>query len=175
MSKPIQYSKVVPELTSYGFVAIPLKGKRPFFSQWNKLTRTPDKLTVFDGYNIGILTGEASGITVLDVDKKDHGMKIWNSISSAYPEIITPMAYTASGGLHIYFRYNKKLRSFSRYDLRGKAIGWDLMNNDRLVVVPPSTITAKNKYKWKASPAKVDFAKMPKWLEEYLLSVRSYH
>lgn len=173
MSKPIPYSKVVPELSSYGFVVIPLKGKRPFFQQWNKLTHTPDKLTVFDGHNIGVLTGQASGITVLDIDIKDNGMKIWNSISAAYPEISTPIVRTASGGLHIYFRYNKKLRSFSRFNLRGKTIGWDLLNNDRQAVAPPSLITAKAKYKWKVSPTKVELAKMPKWLEDYLLSVRS--
>ena len=168
----IPYLSVVPELTSYGFVALPLDGKKPIFKRWNKLEATPDRLYVFENYNIGVLTGLVSGITVLDIDVKDDGLDVWNSISSAYPEIVTPMVRTGSGGIHIYFQYNKKIHSFSRFKLRGRKIGWDLMNNDRLVVAPPSITT--NKYEWIVSPKKVPLASMPWWLEEYLLNVKSF-
>lgn len=171
----IPYLKVIPELSGFGLVMIPLYNKRPIFKQWNKLTHTPKQLEVFKGYNIGILTGQASGITVLDIDVKEGGLQMWNNLSAAYPEIITPIAKTASNGLHIYFRYNKKLHSFSRYTLRNKRIGWDLLNNDRQCVAPPSVILdSRKKYKWIVSPNEASFAPMPQWLEDYLLNVKSF-
>ena len=167
------YLSVVPELSTYGFVVMPLDGKRPILKAWNKLTHTPEKLYTFHGHNIGVLTGEASGITVLDIDLKDDGIKVWENISSSYPEIKTPMVMTASGGLHIYFQYNKKLHSFSRFNLRGKMIGWDLLNNDRQAVAPPSIVN-NNVYKWIITPKNVSFSQMPLWLEAYLLTMKSF-
>ena len=169
------YLKVVPELVSYGFVVIPLENKRPLLKNWNKLEKTPERLYIFQNRNIGILTGRISGITILDIDIKNGGLELWEKISSAYPEINTPMVKSPSGGLHIYFRYNKKLHSFSRFSLRGSTVGWDLLNNDRQAVVPPSKNMETNKpYQWLVSPKDVSFASMPKWLEEYLLRCKSF-
>ncbi len=170
----LPYPKIIPELSKHGLVMIPLYNKRPIYRQWNKITQTP-KIEAFKGYNIGILTGQASGITVLDIDVKEGGVQMWNSISSAFPEIITPVARTGSNGIHMYFRYNKKLYSFSRYKLRGKRIGWDLLNNDRQCVAPPSiSLDTGKKYRWVVSPNDVPFAQMPKWLEDYLMNVKSF-
>lgn len=175
MSALVPYKKVVPEYHSYGFIAIPLKEKAPIMKQWNLMTSPITNIDVFKNHNIGILTGAVSGITVLDIDMKNDGMKIWKAISSAYPEIVTPMARTASGGLHIYFRYNKKLKSFSRFKLRDQYVGWDLLNNNRQAVAPPSVNSKlKKKYKWIAHPSKTDLVKMPAWLEEYLTQAKSF-
>ena len=171
----IKYQDVVPELSSYGFVVIPLNEKKPILKRWNQITHTPTKLYIFENHNLGILTGQISGITVLDIDLKDEGMKLWNNITMAYPEITTPVAKTPSGGLHIYFRYNKNLHSFSRFKLRDRKIGWDLLNNDRQVVAPPSinSIT-KKQYRWILSPKSTPFTAMPNWLETYLLNAKSF-
>ncbi|KAG7394171.1 hypothetical protein PHYBOEH_005565 [Phytophthora boehmeriae] len=171
----LPYAKVVPELTGLRLVLIPLYNKQPISQQWHKITQTPP-LDAFKGYNIGILTGAISGITVLDIDRKEGGVQMWNSLSSAFPEIVTPTARTGSNGLHMYFRYNKKLHSFSRYSVRGKQIGWDLLNNDRQCVAPPSiSLSTNRKYKWVVSPSEAAFAPMPSWLENYLLSANSFH
>ena len=170
----ISYMKVVPELTNYGFVALPLIGKKPIYKRWNTLTKTPEKLFVFEGYNVGILTGKVSGITVLDIDIKQNGMKLWKSISTAYPEFTTPTVRTPTGGLHMYFRYNKNISSFSTFKLRDCSIGWDLLNNDRLVVAPPSIHPKTHqKYKWVVSPNTAKLSAMPNWLEQYLMNVKS--
>ncbi len=172
----VPYNDVVPELNSYGFVVIPLDNKKPILKKWNTFTQTPERLYIFEGHNIGILTGQVSGITVLDIDIKDNGLKLWNNLSLAYPEIITPMVKTPSGGIHIYFRYNKNLRSFSRFKLRGKSIGWDLLNNERQVVAPPSyNPLTRSRYKWIIPPTTTKFATIPKWLEDYLLNAKSIH
>lgn len=172
---PIRYQEVVPELNSYGFVVIPLDNKKPLFKRWNQMTKTPERLYVFEGRNLGVLTGQASGITVLDIDIKDGGMVLWKNISSSYPEIITPMCKTPSGGLHLYFRFNKNLHSFSKFKLRQKQIGWDLLNNDRQVVAPPSiNVLTKKKYKWIVSPKAAAFSIMPDWLEKYLINANTF-
>lgn len=171
-----RYQNIVPELTKHGFVVMPVNDKKPILKRWNALTKTPDKLYIFEGYNFGLLTGQVSGITVLDIDVKNEGIKIWNSITLAYPEILTPMVKTPSGGIHIYFKYNKKLRSFSTFTLRDRRIGWDLLNNDRQVVAPPSINNATKKaYKWIVSPKTTQIAQMPEWLESYLLSAKSFY
>lgn len=175
MSGQIPYKKLVPEYHGHGFIVIPLKEKAPILKEWNLISKPLTRLDLFKGNNIGILTGSVSGITVLDIDIKNNGLKVWKAISSAYPSIETPMVRTASGGLHIYFRYNKKLKSFSKYKLRGEYVGWDLLNNNRQAVAPPSVNTKlKKKYRWITSPSTVDFVKMPTWLEEYLMQAKSF-
>ncbi len=171
----IPYTKLIPELISYGFVVMPLNNKVPILKNWNNLEKTPSRLYIFQNHNIGILTGRVSGITILDIDVKNNGLELWKKLSSAYPEIKTPMVQSPSGGLHIYFRYNKKLHSFSRFSLRGQSIGWDLLNNDRQVVAPPSKnqITKKS-YKWIVTPKDIEFASMPQWLEDYLLKCKYF-
>lgn len=169
------YAKIIPQLVGYGFVVIPLDNKRPILKNWNKLEKTPARLYVFHNRNIGIVTGKVSGITILDIDIKNDGLTLWKKLSTSYPEIKTPMVHSPSGGLHIYFRYNKKLHSFSRFSLRGKTIGWDLLNNDRQAVVPPSkNAITKKSYKWITTPSDVNFAQMPQWLEDYLLNCKSF-
>jgi Bifunctional DNA primase/polymerase, N-terminal len=169
------YLTVVPRLSSLGLVVIPLEDKRPILQGWNRLEKTPERLYVFENRNLGILTGHVSGITILDIDVKDHGLETWMKISSVYPDIYTPTVRTSSGGLHIYFKYNKRLHSFSRFTLKGTKIGWDLLNNDRQAVVPPSknSIT-KKAYEWVVSPFDVGFVNVPSWLEEYLLTCKSF-
>ena len=178
MSKPkskIPYLEVIPRLNGFGFVVIPLNDKKPILKQWNKLLKTPEHFYIFENRNIGILTGHVSGITVLDIDIKDDGLKIWSNISSSYPDIVTPMVKTPSGGIHLYFRYNKNLHSFSRFKLRGHSIGWDLLNNERQVVAPPSmNYITKKKYKWLLSPVTTSIESMPKWLEDYLMNAKSF-
>ena len=168
-----QHKKYIEELSKHRFVMIPLKGKIPFFKDWNTIIETPSRVEVFRNHNIGILTGAVSGITVLDIEARNDGLKIWKMISSVYPEIKTPMVKTPSGGIHIYFIYNKRLRSFSKFKLRGSTIGWDLLNDNRQVVAPPSVIQEK-KYKWIISPNEASILKMPHWLENYLIDIKSF-
>lgn len=167
-----QYLKDLLKLKGYRFVVMPLNGKVPILRRWNKLTHTPEQDYIFKDRNFGVVTGSISRITVLDIDVKDNGIKVWKNLSSSYPAIETPTVKTPSGGLHLYFEYTSTIPSFSRFELRGKKIGWDLLNNDRQVVAPPSVVNDK-KYKWIVSPEKVPFAPMPEWLETYLLTMKS--
>lgn len=159
--------KMSDALDSYdhhGMIAIPLNGKRPFFKNWTQQDHTPYDRSVFINKNIGILTGRTSKITVLDIDMQDDGIKHWKALKKMYPDIITPMVLTPNKGLHLYFKYNSHLRSSSKIRLNGKTIGWDILNDGRQVVAPPS-----DKYKWIHSLSSTPLAKMPQWLEQYIL------
>ena len=165
-------NKVIEYYNEKGFVCIPLDQKRPTLRRWNTITKTPDKLVVFQNRNIGVLTGRISGITILDLDVKNNGIKMWNKIQTLYPSFKTPTVKTPSKGLHLYFKYNNKLSSFSRFKLNGESVGWDLLNNDRQAVLPPSEISGKGKYKWLVSMEETPIIEMPAWLLNYILLVR---
>jgi hypothetical protein len=163
--------KKIEYYNNLGFVCIPLKGKVPFLKKWNELTETPS-LKVFTTSNIGVLTGKPSGITVLDIDFKDKGMIIWNKIKTLYPKFKTPTVITPNKGIHMYFKYTKKLSSFSKFNLNGEKIGWDILNGNRQVVIPPSIDIKNNKaYRWLISPDSTPLIEMPSWLIGYILYV----
>jgi hypothetical protein len=169
-----QIKKLIEYFNSKSFICIPLLNKRPILKKWNELTHTPSKFALFTNHNIGVLTGRVSGITVLDIDIKDDGIKTWKLISSVYPNFVTPMSMTPNKGLHLYFKYNNKLSSFSRFKLNDKKIGWDLLNNDRQAVLPPSVDdSSKRAYKWIISLDDAPLIEMPIWLEQYLLLVKN--
>ncbi len=163
--------KNIQDLISHGFVLMPLNERLPIIRHWHRLTDTPKNLNMFHSHNVGILTGKISGITILDIGSKSIGMKLWNNLSSCYPTVITPIAKTSSGKLHIYFKYNSKVHSSNNFKLRGSSIDWDLLNNDRYVIAPGSTVKVNGKskdYKWMVSPHDASIVSMPQWLEEYL-------
>lgn len=153
-----------------GFVCTPLNKKVPILKKWNTIDHTPDR-TVFKNRNIGVLTGKASKITVLDIDIQDNGLSIWKKISSVYPDIDTPMVRTPNGGLHLYFKYNKSLLSTSKLLLRKQKpirIGWDILNDNRQAVLPPSIGERGKKYKWLVHPSTTELIAMPNWLLDYI-------
>lgn len=150
------------------FICTPLNGKVPIIKKWNKFTHTPE-YSAFKNKNIGVLTGKVSNITILDIDNKDNGMKMWKQLSACYPKINTPIAITPNNGLHIYFKYNKKLSSTSRLKLNNNYIGWDILNDNRQAVLPPSIDLYNNKkYKWLIRPTHNNISQIPNWLELYI-------
>lgn len=169
------YIRDVEHLTGLGLVIIPLEGKKPILPRWNKLEKTPSRMHVFENRNIGVLCGLTSGITVLDIDASNGGVQLWKRLSMCYPAFTTPMVRTPGGGMHIYFKYNRKLHSLSSFKLRGARIGWDLLNNDRVAVLPPSkNIDTGKAYVWANHIDTTPLARMPPWLEEYLLACKYF-
>lgn len=163
----------VPQYVKLGWVVIPLKDKIPLMKGWNIMDSTPKLYHVFSEKNIGVITGRRSGITVLDIDIKDDGLKHWKQLVKLYPEFTTVCCRTPSGGLHLYFQYEESLLTTSRFTLNGKPIGWDVMNQNRQVVLPPSHINNKY-YQWINSPFNTQIAKMPKWLLWYLSNMKMF-
>jgi hypothetical protein len=96
--------------------------------------------------NVGVLTGEASGITVIDIDTADgkFGAESWAEIVKEFGEPDTLMAETGSGGMHLVFKYNSALKTAT--NILGKGI--DSRNDGGYIVAAPSKHKSGGNYKW---------------------------
>lgn len=111
---PLELAKTI---VSYGWVALPLKGKRPTINKWQTVTRA-DSLAIVSkaaeekrADNIGILTGESSGIVVIDIDIRMNGLAKWQALVQANECFNTFTVKTGSGGFHYYFLYDERMRA----------------------------------------------------------------
>jgi putative DNA primase/helicase len=96
--------------------------------------RWPDAL-------IGVPTGRAIGAVVLDIDVKDDSANGFDSLDGLGVAIVpdTPMAHTASGGLHLYFAPPDGVDVRNTAGQRGSGIGPGLdWRGDGGYVIAPS-------------------------------------
>ena len=96
--------------------------------------------------NIGVVTGEISGITVIDIDIGDgkFGAESWAEAIKDHGEPQTLMAETGSGGMHVVFQYNSALKTAS--NVLGKGV--DCRNDGGYIVAAPSRHRKGGLYKW---------------------------
>jgi len=96
------------------------------------LSRWPEAL-------IGMVTGEPSNIAVLDVDTKHNTANGYDTLDDLGFGVLpdTPIAHTASGGLHLYFRRPLAgLRNTGGARGRGIGPGLDWRGDGGYVIVP---------------------------------------
>ena len=102
--------------------------------------------------NVGVPTGEKSGLLVLDVDPAGGGeaslASLERSRGSAPP---TARARTGGGGLHLYFRYPARGPGTGRGPPVRNSAGYlgpglDVRGEGGYVVVPPSRTA--DRYRW---------------------------
>jgi DNA-binding transcriptional ArsR family regulator len=109
--------------------------------------------------NIGIPTGERSGLLVLDID--DHGFTSLDALEEEHgplPETLT--VRTGGGGMHLYLKYPPG--SGIRNSAGKVGLGLDVRGEGGYVVAPPSR-TDKGPY---ASLDRLPRAEPPEWLLE---------
>lgn len=96
--------------------------------------------------NIGVVTGEISGITVIDIDIGDgkFGAESWADACKDHGEPQTLMAQTGSGGMHVVFQYNSALKTAS--NVLGKGV--DCRNDGGYIVAAPSRHRSGGTYSW---------------------------
>lgn len=96
--------------------------------------------------NIGVITGEESGITVIDIDIGDgkFGAESWQEIVDEHGEVATLTATTGSGGVHLVFLYNSALKTAA--NVLGKGI--DCRNDGGYIVASPSKHRSGGVYSW---------------------------
>ena len=71
---PTPFGSTALQLFDLGLHPIPVEGKKPAIKAWQqpRSRQTVETLTKkFDNANVGILTGDPSGITALDIDDPD--------------------------------------------------------------------------------------------------------
>jgi putative DNA primase/helicase len=96
--------------------------------------------------NVGIVTGEISQCTALDIDtgQGKFGLDNWLALIREHGEPNTLKAITGSGGIHVLFQYNSALKTAS--NVLGKHI--DCRNDRGYIVAPPSKHKSGGVYKW---------------------------
>lgn len=156
---------------SYGdkklqLIPVSQNSKRPVLPNWtNDYSNDEEKLKEWfeqSDYNIGIVTGKASNILVIDIDvSTDVDGRRSIAIKEAEMETFLPPTVTArtpSGGLHFFYRYPSNIERVT--GKVGLLDGVDIRADGNQVVAYPST-TEKGQYKWINSPSDMSFASLP--------------
>jgi len=148
--------------------------KRPPLIAWQEqATCDPELIRLwwngaFDGYGVGIATGKASGLWVLDIDTGagKNGHDTLADLEAEHGKLPdTVEVVTGSGGRHIYFAWPDGVEI--RNDQAGRlGPGLDVRGEGGQVLAPPTLHPSGPAYEWEASshPDDVELALAPEWL-----------
>lgn len=118
--------------------------------------------------NVGIVTGQQSGLVVIDIDPRHGGDDALDGLfvkHDKFPD--TAEVMTGGGGRHFYFRH-------PGIEIRNSAgklgAGIDVRGDGGYVLAPPSSHVSGGQYEWEASsdPSEVQPSYMPQWLIDLL-------
>lgn len=108
--------------------------------------------------NLGIVTGQVSGLLVLDADSYKSGFD--PELLASFNIPITPVQETASGGRQFLFKLPKGLIIKNDVCIGSKGSGIDVRGDGGMVIAPPST-TPYGEYTWIVSPFDTPLAEIP--------------
>ncbi|MDD3580091.1 MAG: bifunctional DNA primase/polymerase [Desulfobacca sp.] len=114
--------------------------------------------TQYPEANIGVATGQASGLVVLDIDPRNGGdiKKLPGNLP------LTPTVATGGGGQHYYLRHpGDSVKNAG--GLAGYA-GVDFKADGGCVVAPPSNHNSGRQYSWDYRPETTPLSSIPDWL-----------
>ena len=144
-------------------------GKHPRLGAWQERA-TNDIETISSWFDkdprigIGVATGKASGVWVLDIDTKGDpdGYQSLRELEKEYGEIPeTLTALTGSGGAHYYFRAPENVEIRNRAGVRP---GIDVRGEGGYVVAPPSPHKSGTRYTWEVLEEDATPQAAPDWL-----------
>ena len=148
-------------------------GKHPITSHGvNDATTKRDQIkswwTEHPDANIGIATGQQSGILVLDIDPRNGGTQTLQRLEKdLVPLPPTVTSNTGGGGEHRIFEYP----GFAvRKDSAGKLLGpgVDVLSDGCIIVAPPSGHASGDRYRWREGKSFRDLEPAPlpePWLD----------
>lgn len=113
--------------------------------------------------NIGLVTGESSGIVVVDIDLP-RAFESLDRLIGRLPK--TLISVTGGGGLHLIYRRAAELRCTSARlpGLSGHLPGIDLRADGGYIVAPPSLHGSGERYSWLEAATEISSA--PTWLRQ---------
>lgn len=143
-----QIYQIAKRYADAGWVVVPVRPgtKYPALKSWapyEKRRPTDEELKLwFENNNVGIgvITGELSGITVVDNDS--------HKLGATQLSLDTPLiAQSGGGGKHFFFKFNPKVSTF-----KNERVKVDVRSEGGFIVLPPTIHpdTGK-KYKWLAT------------------------
>lgn len=125
-----------------GYIPIPLRGKIPILSKWQKTTyeEAMDNLEKNTNYNnLGLLTGQTGKVTVVDIDEGglENFENILEELGLEWPK--TYEVKTGSGGIHLYYQWaGPDLKSAPLRTGVAKHLKIDIRNTGGQIVAPGS-------------------------------------
>lgn len=179
MNSKAQYYKDVKK-----WVIINTIDKKPINKNWTAFNLNTN-IEIKDNKNIAVITGDVSGIIVLDIDNKvpqqinkikrskNKGIQDWKDILNIYnnnEDIKTLKATTPSGGLHYYFKYNDKVkhlynRACTILNNKNEECAIDIKTNKGCVLIEPSIKKIDNRnIKYSFINIDTEIIEMPEWL-----------
>jgi hypothetical protein len=112
--------------------------------------------------NIGLRTGDASGLVVLDIDPAHGGSRSIKSLVDRRGDLSgVPRVRTGSGGWHLFFAHAGR----PIHNSAGRVgEGLDIRGNGGYVIAPPSVHASGRSYVWDIDP--VSLPDLPTWLQD---------
>lgn len=151
-----------------GFPVFPLSGKVPYKGTHGYRDATTNLVAVetmwseHPSANIGLPTGETSGVIVLDMDVPEGYFNI-KELQQKYGKLPeTRRVRTAGGGLHYYFQYPRDGNRYPGTVGLDQYIGVDVRSEGNYVVIPPSRLYGRKFYTWNNQEQEI--AQAPVWL-----------
>lgn len=166
-----QFLKSALECARLGWRVFPLSpnSKKPAIKKWPELATTDEAAIAdwwrrFPNANVGIATGEVSGLVVVDIDPSKGGADNLEELEEELGQLPeTVMVITGNLGTHFYFKHpgGRVANSADRI-----ASGIDIRGDGGLVAAPPSIHSNGRRYEWEGAhePADTPLADMPQWL-----------
>lgn len=115
--------------------------------------------------NVGVVTGEVSGVAVVDVDPRNGGDVTLRELEARHGILpVTAEVRTGGGGQHLWFTADGPLPSGEL------GPGLELKGDGGMVVAPPSVHASGKSYVWRpgGSPQDVPPADAPAWFEDVI-------
>jgi hypothetical protein len=122
----------------------------------------------FPNLNIGIATGAASSVFVLDIDGED-GEGSLLKLESEHGALPPTIEAITGKGRHCYFRTGKRKISNSAGQI---GVGLDIRGDGGYVIAPPSIHPSGRPYVWSVDTTR-DFAAAPNWLLTMVATAKS--
>lgn len=129
-----------------------------------------DWYTQFQDANIGVATGDMSGIAVLDVDADHGGADSLAQLEAQYGPLPATWRVQTGRGVHYYFQHDP---AASKNGVRIAGLpGLDWRSTGGYVVAPGSTHASGRTYSWDATSSSSGPAPIPPYLRDLVAEPR---
>lgn len=123
--------------------------KRGFKNATSDLQQISDWWKKWPHANIGISTGLASGLIVIDVDFRHDGETSLNSLQTKFPATFDSPNVLTGNGYHFYFAYPETKSPISSTTQFNGLSGIDIRGEGGYIIAPPSQHISGKSYQWK--------------------------
>ncbi len=172
--KPLPIVEVALSYAQNGWPVFPLASKIPYKDSqgYQDATTDPEQIaawwTTHPTANIGLATGERSGVIVLDIDPPEGHFSLKELQKTYAPLPDTRRSRTANKGLHHFFQYPYDGNRYRNAVGLAGMEGVDIRATGGYVVLPPSKLYGRLSYTWGNPDTPI--APLPLWLSALMIA-----